>query len=52
MDRSKEMKIVDKELDSEEETVFLDVKRTQIGERRQVNSLQLHSITSPAGNGQ
>lgn len=52
MNRSKEMKVVDKELDSEEEAVLLDVKRTQIGEGRQVNSLQLHSITGPACNGQ
>ena len=43
---------MDKELDSEEEAVLLDVKRTQIGEGRQVNSLQLHSITGPACNGQ
>lgn len=52
MNRLKEMKVVDKELDSEEEAVFLDVKRTQISKGRQVNSLQLHSITGPACNGQ
>lgn len=39
---------MDNESFGEEETTLFDVKRAEIGERRQIHFLQLHTVSSPA----
>ena len=46
------LKVMDNEPLREEETALFDVKQAEIGERRQVHLLQLHSVSSSACNPQ